>query len=388
MTTELTRTHWIAIALAGALAIGTAGYMAGRSSAPAAVEGEHGEAEGEHAEEAGHGEEGFIALSAAEAKAAGVQITSVGTGGGAGLMLAGRVTFAPNAEAPIGAPLGGVVERVFVAPGSRVGAGAALATIRSGEGASFSASAAAAQAAVEAARANYDRETRLYEAKVTARQDWEAARAELARREAELRAAQAHVAAAGSPDARGRATVRTPIAGTVVSLDVAPGVVLAQGAAVARLANEDRIEIVFEAPAAVARSIRVGSTILATVANGEEVRAAVTAVAPGAEGGGFHIRARPVGFVPPAGTPLSGRIATGDQGGLSVPTDAVQTVEGGKVVFVVVRGGFRAQPVQVGRSSGDRTEILRGLTEGQQIAGSGAFLLKAELSRSEAEHEH
>ena len=73
---------------------------------------------------------------------------------------------------------------------------------------------------------------------------------------------------------------------------------------------------------------------------------------------------------------------------MSVPTDAVQTLDGLKVVFVSEARGFRAQPVQTGAVGGDSTEILSGLTMGQRIAGKGAFLLKAELSRGEAEHEH
>jgi cobalt-zinc-cadmium efflux system membrane fusion protein len=33
-------------------------------------------------------------------------------------------------------------------------------------------------------------------------------------------------------------------------------------------------------------------------------------------------------------------------------------------------------------------EILSGVTAGEQIAGQGAFLLKAELGKGEAEHGH
>jgi len=376
------------LASVGALAaLGGLGLGALLWSGTEAVEhaGEEGEHDGEEHEE---GEAGFVALSPAEARAAGVQVTTVTAGGGAELILAGRVGFAPNAEASIGAPLAGLVEGIHVTPGTRVGLGTPLATLRSGEGASLNASVGAARAELDAARAAYARETRLYEAKVTARQDWEAARAVVLKSEAALRAAQAQVAAAGSPGTSGRITVRAPIAGTVTSLAAAPGAVLAQGAPIAQLANDERIEIVFDAPAATSRAIRIGSVIRASLASGEAVSAVVTAMAPGAEGGGVHIRARPVGFVPPAGTPLSGRVTLGGQGGLSVPTEAVQTLEGRKVVFVSEARGFRAQPVQTGAVGGDRTEILSGLTIGQRIAGKGAFLLKAELSRGEAEHEH
>ena len=66
----------------------------------------------------------------------------------------------------------------------------------------------------------------------------------------------------------------------------------------------------------------------------------------------------------------------------------MQTVEGGSVVFVAVRNGFRATPVLVGRQAGGRTEILRGLTGDERIAAANAFLLKAELAKGQAEHGH
>ncbi len=178
------------------------------------------------------------------------------------------------------------------------------------------------------------------------------------------------------------------MAGTVTAVMAAPGGFLAQGAPVAQLADQNRVELIFDAPAATSRAIRAGTPIYATVAGGEEVRAVVTAISPNAADGGAQVRARASGFVPPPGTPLSGRILTGTASTLVVPTDAVQTLEGRTVVFVAEGRGFRARPVVAGRMAGGRTEIMRGLNEGERIAGRGAFLLKAELSRGEAEHEH
>ena len=354
-------------------------------------EAEHSEGNEEKGAEGGEpseGEEGFVSLPPATAAAAGVEVTTVVRGGGAELLIPGRAAFAPNAEAAVGAPLAGIVEAVHVAAGSGVRAGAPLVTIRSPEGASLRASADAARADVEAAQAAFRRETRLFQARVTARQDWEAARATSLKAEANLRAAQAQIAAVGSPGSAGRVTVRSPIGGTITTVATAPGGVLAQGATVATVADQSRVELIFEAPAGVSRAIRVGSPIFATVAGGEEVKAVVTAVSPNAATAGAQVRARAVGFVPPAGTPVSGRVLTGAADSLVVPSDAVQNVEGQSVVFVVDGAGFRATPVVPGRVAAGRTEILKGLNGNERIAGRGAFLLKAELSKGEAEHEH
>ena len=75
-------------------------------------------------------------------------------------------------------------------------------------------------------------------------------------------------------------------------------------------------------------------------------------------------------------------------GGMTVPTEAVQTVDGNTVVFVQVEGGFQAVQVLAGRQAAGRTEILRGLTGSERVAAVNAFLLKAEMAKGEAEHGH
>src|SRR5690606_27302617 len=136
---------------------------------------------------------------------------------------------------------------------------------------------------------------------------------------------------------------------------------------------------------------RVGSPLRVTGPTGEfDAVVSGVAVGAGGESGATLIRARPIGGrLPPAGSAVTGAIVPGDAAGtLTVPSDAVQTVEGATVVFVQVPGGFQATPVLAGRQAGGRTEILRGLTGSERIAGTGAFLLKAELAKGEAEHAH
>ena len=85
---------------------------------------------------------------------------------------------------------------------------------------------------------------------------------------------------------------------------------------------------------------------------------------------------------------MSARVSTAGGSGLVVPAEAVQSLEGRPVVFVAEPKGFRARPVIAGRAASGRVEILRGLEVGDRIAGKGAFMLKAELGKGEAEHEH
>jgi cobalt-zinc-cadmium efflux system membrane fusion protein len=75
---------------------------------------------------------------------------------------------------------------------------------------------------------------------------------------------------------------------------------------------------------------------------------------------------------------------------LSIPDEAVQTVEGETVVFVPVEGGeetFARRAVKVGEPVGGLVPVLSGLHEGDKVVTRGAFVLKAELAKPEPEEE-
>jgi cobalt-zinc-cadmium efflux system membrane fusion protein len=195
----------------------------------------------------------------------------------------------------------------------------------------------------------------------------------------------------GQPGANGVTILRSPIAGVVTRIETQVGGFLTQGALVAEIADQSRAEYVFDAPAAAAGSIRLGQVIHVQTPDGQEAPAVISAVAPGASGGNTTtVRATPSGRTAPVGSVVSARVMTGagsGPGAIIVPSEAVQTVEGRPVVFVVEAGGFRAKPVTSGRVAAGSTEILRGLIGTERIAGKGAFLLKAELGKGEAGHE-
>lgn len=381
----MTDRKWILAGAATALvaAIGL-GFGAGRLTDKAPAEAPaHEEKEG-----APH-EEGFVALSVADALKAGVLTTMVGHGGGSELVLPGRVALAVNASAALGAPVSGAVERVHVAAGDRVAAGAAIATVRSAEGAGARASVDAAAGGARAAQAAAARDRRLFEAGVVARQDWEASQAAADKAQAELRAARAQVAAQGAPSVSGVAILRAPIAGIVTRIDARVGGFLTQGGLVAEIVDQGQVEYVFDAPPASVGAIHVGDTIQVQRPEGGEAGARIVAVAPSAIGAGAAVvRARPTAPAPPIGAIVSARVILAKgQGGLTVPAEAVQTLDGRTVVFVVEPNGFRAKPVVTGRTAAGSVEILKGLAGGETLAGKGAFRLKAELGKGEAGHE-
>lgn len=76
---------------------------------------------------------------------------------------------------------------------------------------------------------------------------------------------------------------------------------------------------------------------------------------------------------------------------VAVPEDALQTVEGGPALFVPVAdepGTFQKRAVTIGKAVGGLVPIHAGLVEGETFVSAGSFILKAELGKGSAAHEH
>ena len=407
MTRTTDKNKLLAAVAISSLLAATTGVLIGRSvlapKTPAAAasvkaeqheEGEAGHAEGE-AKTGEKEEEGYIEMNAERLAASGIRVETLATGGlAAGIVAQASVVGSPDGAATLAARADGAVVRINKRLGDTVAAGEALASIESRDAAAISAERSAAAAKATAARQAFAREKRLFDAKITARQDLESAQAEVAIAEAELRRASSAGAAAGV-SANGRyVTVSSPIAGKITAAPLVLGSYVTAGTELFRVANPRKIEVQASLPASDAARIAAGDQALIETPQGT-IPAVVRSITPGVD---VESRAATAiltlaqgqaGLVP--GQAVRVRIvprgaAATDR--FSVPEEAVQSVEGADSVFVRGKDGFTARPVKIGRRGGGRIEILSGVTAGEQIAGQGAFLLKAELGKGEAEHGH
>jgi cobalt-zinc-cadmium efflux system membrane fusion protein len=73
---------------------------------------------------------------------------------------------------------------------------------------------------------------------------------------------------------------------------------------------------------------------------------------------------------------------------LVIPKEAVQKVDEMDVIFVETSEGFCARPIKMGHSDEQNCEVVYGLEPGERYAAKNTFLLKADLKKEEAEHEH
>ncbi|MEF2155021.1 efflux RND transporter periplasmic adaptor subunit [Luteimonas sp. FXH3W] len=384
----------IAILLALLAGFGVARWLDPRSTSqttPQTETTETADAEGEYEDR--HGEESSeLKLTAEQVASSKLELSNVTRGGGAAIRLSGRVESMVGARAAVGASTSGRVERVLVAPGTTIRAGSAVATIVSGEGASLRAAADAAAAEADAAQMVYRRDSNLLNQGIVARQEMETSRARALAAAANARAARARVVASGRPDANGRLAITSPFSGVVTQVSITPGGFVQPGDVVANVADPERNELVFAVAPAVASGVKAGMR-LAVTASGSTFSAIVTGVAPDTDEatGMTTIRARvESGTLPPSGTIVSAILSIdSDAGALSVPSDAVQSLDGRNVVFVAEKANqFRVVPVTVGRDAGGWVEILSGLRGDEQVVSRNAFLLKAEIAKGEAEEGH
>lgn len=86
---------------------------------------------------------------------------------------------------------------------------------------------------------------------------------------------------------------------------------------------------------------------------------------------------------------VTGQVMTGEgDAAVAINADALQRFEGQEVIFVPAENGFRPRAVTLGRRGLDRVEVLEGLQQGENYVSEGAFLIKAELGKGEAGHDH
>lgn len=374
------------------LLVGGGGVLIGRSVlAPSATVSAVG-AGSEAGKEEGH-VEGLIEMDAARAKAAGIVTETTQSGGlGAEIIAQGVVAAAPDGEAVLTSRADGAITRISKRLGDSVAAGEAIAYLESRDASTIAAERSTATARAIAARSAYAREKRLFDARVTARQDLEAAQAVLAEAEAEVRRTQSSASAARiSGDGRYLA-VTSLISGRITKSDATLGSYVTAGAELFRVSDPRKIQINASVLPADARRIRAGDRAVIELLGGETMNATVRSATPSLDpasktativlipggvsqltpGQGLRVRISPAGAAP---TSL-----------ISLPEEAVQTVEGREVVFVQTAKGFQATTVVTGQRGGGRIEIVDGLKPGTVVATKGAFLLKAEIGKGEAEH--
>lgn len=73
---------------------------------------------------------------------------------------------------------------------------------------------------------------------------------------------------------------------------------------------------------------------------------------------------------------------------IAVNNDAIQTMSGKPVIFIKRSSGFEPVNCKLGMQGKAYTQVLSGVSSGQQYATNNSFLLKAQLEKESASHSH
>jgi membrane fusion protein, heavy metal efflux system len=73
---------------------------------------------------------------------------------------------------------------------------------------------------------------------------------------------------------------------------------------------------------------------------------------------------------------------------MAVKAEALQTFRDWDVVFIKVGDLFEARPLELGRREGEWVEVLSGLEPGMEYATKNSFVVKADVMKSGASHDH
>ena len=353
--------------------------------------------------EEGHAEEGEIQLTSQQMVEQGLKVAVASTGLVEKLTtLPGKLVVNTDQQAQISPNFSGYVEQVNVALGQSVQKGQTLAVLIVPELIDQQANLRMAQANLDLARKDYQREQQLWSQGISAKQDYQ--RAENAYRQAQItvQSSQARLNALGaSGNNNGRFLIKAPISGVISKKDIVVGENVQLADQLFVIENLKDLWLEFNLPNTSNIPLQAGQILnFKTNGSDQNYQAKVQTLNPEADlqTGRLQVRAkvttqadvlRPNVLVNVFVTDAQAKTA------LRVQKKALQQVEGKPVVFVIESEEkglvhLKAQPIEVGVSSqdGQWLEVISGLTEGQKYIADGSFLLKSELEKDEAGHGH
>lgn len=189
-------------------------------------------------------------------------------------------------------------------------------------------------------------------------------------------------------------TVATPIAGVVLARNASVGAMAGEGAPLFEVADLSQLWVDLHIFGADAGHIRPGAAVSVTrLSDGVSVETTLERVLPGTATASQSTVARAIldngdGLWRP-GSAVRARITVEQQpAALVVPLSALQRFRDWDVAFVRVGDTYEVRPLQLGKRDGTRVEVLSGLREGDQVVVEQSYLVKADIEKSGASHDH
>ncbi len=188
--------------------------------------------------------------------------------------------------------------------------------------------------------------------------------------------------------------LKAPIGGTIIDRHASLGEYTSEQKPAFIVADLSNVWADFAIPRRDLKRVKQGDVVMVDPEDGgEPVKATISYVAPIGASETQSALARAV--MPNAdgrfrpGLFVTGRLVLEEKPvPLAIKLAALQTVDGRSVVYVREGDKFEAREVELGQRDGEHAEILFGLSEGDVYASRNSFVIKAEIAKASAAHDH
>lgn len=189
-------------------------------------------------------------------------------------------------------------------------------------------------------------------------------------------------------------TVNAPISGVVMARSATVGGVAGEGSPLFEIADLSTLWVDVHVFGADAQHIQPGVPIEVTrLSDGAKVEATLERVLPGTATASQSTVARATipntdGLWRP-GSAVKARITVAKKpAALVVPLSALQSFRDWQVVFIRIGDTYEIRPVELGERDAERVEVVSGLKPGDQVVVEQSYLVKADIEKSGASHDH
>lgn len=189
-------------------------------------------------------------------------------------------------------------------------------------------------------------------------------------------------------------TIASPIAGVVLARSATVGAIAGESAPLFEVADLSSLWVDLHVFGADAQHITAGVPVAVTrLSDGVTAETTLERVLPGMATASQSTVARATianadGAWRP-GSAVRARITVAQQpANLVVPLSALQNFRDWEAVFIRVGDVYEVRPVELGQRDAQQVEVLSGLQAGDQVVVEQSYLVKADIEKSSASHDH
>ncbi len=188
--------------------------------------------------------------------------------------------------------------------------------------------------------------------------------------------------------------VKSPISGVVLARNAAVGAIASESVPLFEVADLSSLWVDLHVFGSDAQHIRAGVPVAVTrLSDGATAETVLERVLPGTATASQSTVARATivnsdGLWRP-GSAVKARITVDQQPArIVVPLAALQSFRDRDAVFIRVGNAYEVRPVEPGKRDAERVEVLSGLRAGDQVVVEQSYLVKADIEKSGASHDH